>query len=133
MRPSRSALAGLLLLAGLACGGLGTDAATRLATDLRRGLRVLGTEEGARATLRSNPLRGAEAGGGSYEVQFDRAGALVVWCRDAEGRTTCSHSTSSHAPSVDTPRTWKVTKSAREPLVIQLTRRGGRAVIVAVD
>ena len=69
---------------------------------------------------------------GPYEVQVDKVGAIIVWCYDAAGKTVSSHSTSSHGRAVETPRTWIVDKGAGETLIIDLERRGGRAVITNV-
>jgi hypothetical protein len=65
-------------------------------------------------------------------VQLDRVGAMIVWCNDAAGKTVSSHSTSSHNRAVDTSQTFIVDKDAGETLIIDLERRGGRAVITGV-
>jgi hypothetical protein len=57
---------------------------------------------------------------------------MIVWCRDAAGETVSSHSTSSHARYVETPETYLVHKAAGETLIIDLERRGGRAVVTDV-
>jgi hypothetical protein len=73
------------------------------------------------------------SGVGPYRVQLDKVGAIIVWCKDAAGDTTVSsHSTSYHARFVDTVETRIVDKPAKEALVIDLERRGGRVVIVGV-
>lgn len=69
---------------------------------------------------------------GPYTVQFDRVGALIVWCRDAAGATVSSHSTTYHARFVDTQRTFILDKPPGSALAIDLERRNGRAVIVDV-
>jgi hypothetical protein len=119
-------------LAMLAACGIGTDAATRLASDIEAGAGHLGGEPGARYTIRhATPSRAGECTG-PYKVQLDRVGAIVIWCKDEAGNTVSSHSTSYHARFVDTPGTFIVDKPARSTLEIDLERRGGRAVIANV-
>ncbi len=119
------------LLAGCMPGFL-TDAATRIAYDLESGAGRLGNAEGARYTVEhKTPSRAGECTG-PYQVQFDKVGALVVWCKDAAGATVSSHSTSYHARYVDTPQTWLLDKGAGATLTIMIERRSGRAVIAAV-
>jgi hypothetical protein len=65
-------------------------------------------------------------------VQFDRVGALIVWCEDAAGATVSSDSTTYHARFVDTQRTFVLDKLPASTLAIDLERRNGRAVIVNV-
>lgn len=130
MKQARAAmLLGLLLLA--ACDAF-TDGATRLAYALEDGSRHLGTEAGARYSVRATPAQGSECAG-PYRAQFDKAGALIVWCRNDAGDTVSSHSTSYHARFVDTPITYIVDKPAGVPLLIDLERRDGKAVIAAVS
>lgn len=127
----RAALhAAILLVAG--CEGL-TDAATRLAADLEQGARGLGHAEGD--TLRvdhATPSRAGECDG-PYKVQLDRVGALIVWCYDDTGTTVSSHSTSAHARSVETARTFLVSKGSGESLRVTLMRQGRRATITDVE
>lgn len=130
MSPSRglALLAPTLLLA--ACW---TDAATRLAYDLERGAGKVGSPEGATyAVVHRTPSEPGECVG-PYQVQLDRVGAIIVWCKDASGgATVSSHSTSYHGRFVDTPETHIVNKRAGEPLVVTLERRGGRVVVASV-
>lgn len=120
----------LLSLALLAACGIGTDAATRLASDIEDGAGRLGREAGARYTITHvTPSRRGECTG-PYKVQLDKAGAIVIWCMDEAGRTVSSHSTSYHARFVDTSRTFIVDKPAGSALMIDLERRGGRAVVI---
>jgi len=125
----------LLLLASLAvatgCDIL-TDAATRIAYDIEAGAGRLGNDPGAHYRIdHKTPSKRGDCDG-PYTVQLDKVGALIIWCKDAAGRTTASHSTSYHARFVDTPQTWILDKPAGATLAIELERRGGRAVIVDV-
>jgi len=128
--------AGLLIVSTLLAGclpGFLTDAATRIAHDLESGAGRLGNAEGARHTVEhKTPSRGGECTG-PYQVQLDKVGALVIWCKDAAGATVSSHSTSYHARYVDTPQTWLLEKGAGSTLKIVMERRGARAVITAVQ
>ena len=65
-------------------------------------------------------------------IQVDRVGAIIVWCKDAGGSTVSSHSTTYHARFVDTPQTSIIDKRAKDPVVFELERRGGRVLIAAV-
>jgi hypothetical protein len=124
----------LLLLSLAAASGcdIGTDAATRIAYDIEAGAGRLGREDGAKYRIaHPTPSRSGECVG-PYTVQLDKVGALIVWCKDASGRTVSSHSTSYHARFVDTPRTYLLEKPAGAVLTIDIERRGGRAVITAV-
>lgn len=119
-----------MLLAMLAACGIGTDAATRLAYDIEAGAGRLGSPAGSRYTItHATPSKAGECTG-PYTVQLDKVGAIIVWCKDDTGRTVSSHSTAYHARFVDTPRTFYLEKPAGSPLVIELERRGGRAVMV---
>ena len=118
----------VLLLAGCV-----TDAATRLAYDIEHGAGSVGRADGTRYTLVHRVPSSASECVGPYRVQLDKVGAIIVWCKDAAGDTTVSsHSTSYHARFVDTVETRIVDKPAKEALVIDLERRGGRVVIVGV-
>ena len=129
MKTRAAAIAALL---GLAACGLATDPATRLAADLEAGADQLRPDSGATGSVHhATPSRAGQCDG-PYKVQLDKAGAMIIWCKDAAGHTVSSHSTSSHARYVDTPRTWIVDKGAGETLIIDLERRGGRAVITGV-
>jgi hypothetical protein len=130
MAPAR----GLALLAAtLLLAGCWTDAATRLAYDLERGAGQVGASEGAtHAVVHPAPSKAGECVG-PYQVQLDRVGAIIVWCKDASGAATVSsHSTSYHGRYVDTPETHLVNKRAGEPLTVMLERRGGRVVVAGV-
>lgn len=124
-----------LLIAAVLCPACSafTDPATRLADDMKAGAHGLAGAEGATYSIRhSEPSKAGECTG-NYKVQIDKAGALIVWCKDSQGKTVSSHSTSYHAQFVDTPRTYIVDKPAGSTLTILLERRSGRAVISHVE
>jgi len=109
-----------------------TDPATRLAYDIERGASRLPQEDGARHTVEHRaPSRSGECEG-PYTVQLDKAGALIIWCRDAAGATVSSHSTSYQSRFIDTPQTRILEKPAGATLNIDLERRAGRAVVIDV-
>ena len=113
------------------CGAF-TDAATRLAYDIEASVGRLGAEEGASYTIRhSTPSKPGDCGG-PFRVQFDRVGALIIWCKDDSGQTVASHITSYHARFVDTLRTFIVDKPAGSTLLIRIERRNSRALIIDV-
>jgi len=107
------------------------DPATRLAYVIESEVRHLGHAEGARYTIRYQPSEEL-SNGGSYSVQFDKVGVLIVWYMDANGKVTESATTSYYSRFVTTPRTYKVDKSGDKALQIELERIGKRAVIVDV-
>jgi len=109
-----------------------SDAATRLAYDMEAGASHLGTQDGAQYSIaHRTPSKSGECVG-PYTVQLDKVGALIVWCKDAAGRTVSSHSTSYHARFVDAPQTHILEKPAGATLTIDIERRGGRAVVTDV-
>lgn len=109
-----------------------TDPATRLAYDIERGASQLSQEDGARHTVvHRTPSKAGECEG-PYTVQLDKAGALIIWCRDAAGATVSSHSTSYQSRYIDTPQTWILEKPAGTTLNIDLERRAGRAIVIDV-
>jgi hypothetical protein len=112
--------------------GLFTDPATRLAYAIEAGVRHLGSKDGDRYAIRYKPPSELRAHGGSYSVQLDKVGALIVWYKDANGKVTASGSTSYHSRFVDTPRTFKIDKPGNAALVIEIERKGGRCVITDV-
>ncbi|HKU71443.1 MAG TPA: hypothetical protein VJQ51_11440 [Burkholderiales bacterium] len=109
-----------------------TDAATRIAYDIEAGEGRLGRGDGAKYRIEHRTPSTRDQCTGPYKVQIDKVGMLVIWCYDDAGRTVSSHSTSYHHRFVDTPRTWILDKPAGSTLVIDLERRGGRAVIADV-
>lgn len=118
----------------IAAGGcdIATDPATRLASDIKAGASLLGSESGATTSIRhATPSKSGECTG-PYKVQLDEVGAMIIWCKDAAGETVSSHSTSYHARFVETPQTYLIDKEADETLTIELERRGSRAVITGV-
>jgi hypothetical protein len=128
----RARLAGAAVPLALAACGFATDPATRLAADLEDAADNLRTQEGATGSVHhATPSRAGQCEG-PYKVQLDKVGAMIVWCYDGAGKTVSSHSTTSHSRAVDTPRTWIVDKGAGETLIVDLERRGGRAVITDV-
>jgi hypothetical protein len=130
----RSLFIALLSTLSMAVAGCGmfTDAATRLADDLEAGSKQLGNTEGAAySVVHRTPSKTGECAG-PYKVQIDKVGALIIWCYDATGKTVSSHSTSYHASFVATPQTYLMEMGAGSTLTIDLERRNGQAVIVAV-
>ena len=121
-----------LAIALVTACGFATDPATRLAADLEAGSDRLQMDDGATDSVHHAAPSYPGQCEGPYKVQLDEVGAMIVWCYDATGATVSSHSTSSHAPHVQTPRTYIVDKGAGETLVVDLERRGGRAVITDV-
>ena len=130
-RHSYWALASLLLVALAACDTW-TDAATRIAYDIEAGEGRLGSAQGARYSIEhATPSKSGECTG-PYKVQLDKVGALIICFYDATGRTVSSHSTTYHGRFIDTPRTWLLDKPAQSTLIIDIQRRGGRAVVTDV-
>ena len=128
-RGARTILIAAAMIAASACG-IATDPATRLAADLETGADLLDSQSGATHSIHHiTPSKSGECTG-PYKVQLDEVGALIIWCKDAAGETVSSHSTSYHARFVETPETYLIDKGASEVLIIDLERRGGRAVIV---
>jgi len=121
-------LACIFLLAN--CGDAFTDPATRIAYDIESASRHLGNSEHASYSLQhQTPSKSGECDG-SYKVQLDKVGALIIWCYDGAGNVVSSHSTSYHARFIDTPQTYLLDKAAGETLVIELERSNGQAVVV---
>lgn len=122
----------LLLLPVSLLAGCLTDAATRIAYDIESGAKRVGPAEGSRFTLEHRtPSKRGECGG-SYKVQLDKVGAIIVWCREPGGaNVVSSHSTSYHSRFVDTPHTYILEKKAGEGLLIELERQNGRVVVAA--
>ncbi|MGH8280569.1 MAG: hypothetical protein ACRERZ_00105 [Gammaproteobacteria bacterium] len=109
-----------------------TDPATRLASGIEAGASQLGNEDGATYSIQNLTPAEASECTGPYTVQLDKVGALIVWCKDADGKTVASGSTTYHARFVDTLKTYIIDKPAGSTLTIDLERRNGRAVIVNV-
>ncbi len=114
----------------LGCG-LFTDAATRLAYDIEAAAKRL-NNTGDRFTLyHETPSRRGECEG-PYTVQFDKVGALIIWCKDAAGEVLSSPGTSYHRRFVKTPETYYLDKAPGETLVVELEKRGNNVMIVGV-
>lgn len=130
-RGARVSLMATALIAAAGCD-IATDPATRLASDIEAGADRLGNEDGANHTVHhATPSKSGECTG-PYKVQLDQVGAMIIWCKDANGETVSSHSTSYHSKFVETPQTFLLDKNVGEALVIDLERRGSRAVVVEV-
>jgi hypothetical protein len=120
----------IVLLPVLLLSGCFTDAATRLAFDLKAGSARVGAANGSNYVVEHRTPSRASQCVGPYTIQLDKVGALIIWCMDDDGETVVSsHSTSHHSRFVDTPRTYILEKGARETLLIRLERRNGRVVI----
>ncbi len=109
-----------------------TDAATRLAYDLKAGAKRLGNQDGAVHSVRHQTPSASGQCTGPYTVQLDKVGAIIIWCKDASGETVSSHSTSYHGRYVDTPTTHLLDKEAGSTLTVDLERRSGRAIVTDV-
>jgi hypothetical protein len=121
------------LLTVLLLTGCFTDAATRLGFDLKAGAGRVGWEDGSKYTIEHRTPSSRGECTDSYTVQLDKVGAIIIWCKDAQGdKVVSSHSTSLHGRFVATPQTYILEKQARETLWIELERRNGQVVIVAV-
>lgn len=124
----------LIALAFFSVGGCDvvTDAATRLAYDIKAGANRLGSEDGAVHSVHHQTPSASGQCTGPYKLQLDKVGAIIIWCKDASGETVSSHSTTYHARYVDTPVTYLLDKEAGTTLTIDLERHGGRAVVTRV-
>lgn len=120
----------LLLFPLLLLTGCLTDAATRIAYDIEAGAQRVGYVDGSKFTLtHRTPSKRGECEG-SYTVQLDKVGAIIIWCKDVQGaQVVSSHSTSYHRRFVDTLHTTLLEKKAGETLFIELERRRGRIII----
>lgn len=142
MRKGSSFVAACLVLAFAASAGASpfdwitdflTDAATRLARDLRDGAGRLESSRGASRIVTHRVKARPEGCAHGYRVQLAASAAIVIWCRSADGRdTTGSYSTTSHLPAVDVPRTWIVDKGAGESLYVELTATGAKPSVTRV-
>lgn len=104
-----------------------SDAAIRLASEIKAAARKL-ESDGDKLTL-YHQINGCE---GPYSVQFDKVGALVIWCRDATGKVISSPGTSLHGRYVETSETFYLDKAPGQALVIALEKRGSKVLIVNV-
>ena len=123
----------LLPLLALSACNVFNDPATDLAYAIEGEVDRLGQDDGASYTIEYAPPSRWVEHGGTYTVQFDRVGALIVWYKNAGGKVTASGSTSYIARFVDTPRTYIVDKPADSVLSIEIQRQNGRAVITSVQ
>ncbi len=130
-RISTGIMAAFVLMSVAGCDVV-TDAATRLAYDLKAGAGRLGSEDGAVHSVHHKTPSASGQCTGPYKLQLDKVGAIIIWCKDASGQTVSSHSTTYHARYIDTPTTYLLDKDAGTTLTIDLERRDGRAVVTDV-
>ena len=137
----RMPIIALALFAG-AC----TDAATRVAYDIQSGAGKLGAREGERVEIRHVPSRWPEGCAGSYTLHIGKGSATAEGNNNfhinpgAEGlRSAASTPAATRTPGapptmrfVDVPETVNVEKQGGEAAVIEVERRAGRAVVVAL-
>lgn len=110
-----------------------TDAATRLAGDLKEGAQRLRSAGEASRVVIHRVKRSPEGCAHGYRVQLSAASSLLVWCKDERGEGTVSgYSTTSHLPAVDVPQSWIVDKARGEPLHIELTQTAGKPAVSRV-
>lgn len=110
-----------------------TDAATRLARDLKDGAGRLQSSGATSRVVIHEMRRSPEGCAHGYRVQLSAASTLVVWCKGMDGlQTVSSHSTTSHLPQVDVPHTWIVDKAGGETLHVELTRTAGKPAVSRV-
>src|SRR3569833_1690054 len=114
-----------LLATVLFLAGCFTDAATLLAYDIESGVNRMNRQNEARHSIRHTPAESSECAG-PYTVQFDKVGALIVWCKDTAGNIVASGSTSYHARFIDTPTIYILDKPTSSNLTIGRGRRAGR-------
>ncbi|MGH8619366.1 MAG: hypothetical protein ACREUW_16890 [Burkholderiales bacterium] len=126
-----TAIVALLLSTGISgCGDFLTDGATRLAYELEAGAKKVSGS--GRTTLEHRPKATPDGCAGAYKLQLSANAGLVIWCKDANGKTVSSHITTHHLRFVDVPQTWIVDKVAGTPTFIELEKRGGKPVVTAV-
>jgi len=116
---------GLAIISCVACGII-SDPATRLDDRIDSSVASLGHGEGDTLTIRYQPDVDST---GSYRVQFDKVGVLIVWYENAKGKVIDSATTSHIARYVDIPRRFIIEKPAGSELIIKLQRHNGRAII----
>lgn len=78
------------------------------------------------------PQASPEGCGGPYRLQLSAKSALLIWCKDAAGRTVASHTTTYHLNFVSVPATLTIDKAAGEPTLIDLAKHDGRIDVVAL-
>jgi len=112
------------------CGDFLTDGATRLAYELEATANKVSAT--GRTTLEHRPKATPDGCAGAYKLQLSANAGMVIWCKDAAGKTVSSHITTYHLRFVDVPQTWIVDKAAGTPTFIDLERSGGKVVVTAV-
>ncbi len=127
--PGRLAAALPVLLSLSACGLFSGDGATRIAFRLESEGAQFRASGAATHGFSYLPKGGYDDCAEAYDVQFSAKSALVVWCKDAGGNTTSSHTTTYHLNFVKVPKTWIVKKRPGERMWIDLAREGGNVVI----
>ena len=93
------ALVAALIIVSYAGCDIISDPATRLDDTIDNSVASLGNDEGDMLTIRYQPDIDKT---GSYRVQFDKVGALIVWYEDARGKVIDSGTTS--LPNRQIPR-----------------------------
>lgn len=128
-------LAVMLLVSG--CDVL-TDGATRIAYQIEAEAGAFRTSDKAVHTIVHLPERKGGAFGGNgcaeaYTVQFDKVGAIIIWCKDSKsGLVTGSHSTSYASRFIETPQTWVIDKRAGESTYIELRKTADKPMVTNV-
>ena len=124
--------AGLLTIIVSACHYL-TDGGTRVGSQLEIGADKLADDEGSTYTVTGITPATSNDCYGPYRVQFDKVGAIIVWCydNDSPDHHVVGGGSTTHAVAyVDTPKTWTIDKPAGATISVDLRRSHGRPAIV---
>ena len=135
------------LLAPLLLAAACSDAATRVAYDIEAGIGRLNAADGSRMEIPHSPSRWPEGCAGAYALVIEAgasdalglgnfrtregSGSLHVDCNRSDGKPH-AWSTTYHLRFVVVPQRVRVEKKSKEVAVIEIERRGGKAVVVGL-
>ena len=117
---------------GSATTRLLSDAATRIAFDLEKGVRIMDKAHSNTYTVQHHPLSWPDGCTADFRVQLSERSMLLVWCLQADKVATSSHTTTYHLNFVAVPKTFIVDKATGETVFIDLERQAGRPTVVGL-
>jgi len=120
-----------LVLAAMLSGC--TDAATRVAFEIKREIAAFKRSPATSHSIRHVPKEWPAGCTGPYTVQLMANSFLLVSCKDAaSSQVVGGYNTTFHLRFVKVPQTFKLEKGAGEPLFIDVAKQNGRVVVVGL-
>ena len=109
-----------------------SDAAVRFAQQIRDGVRAHHEAPGQHYTLELHMRAFPQGCAKSYRVQFSPDSLIGVWCKNTQGQTTGSSTTTYHLNWVLVHKQFVLERTPEQPLIVELEAGADKHTIVDV-